>query len=403
MFFVLFTALVVSSESARDVLQHTFALLSNVLADHYILCFVGVVTLAALCLVTRSKHSMTDAPGLLVMNSRIAETGSKAEIYTKLHATGGGSEADRVDNCQTMVNQYYDMATDFYEFGWGESFHFAPRNPNESFRESLARHEHYLALKMGLKRGDRVLDMGCGVGGPMREIASFSGANVVGINNNAYQVARGTAKNAKLGLSNQCSLVKGDFMNLPFEPATFNHAYAIEATCHAPDRTKCFRQVFNSLKPGGHFCVYEWVSTDKYDANNKEHRDVLHGIEVGNGLPTITPASGVTDALKAAGFIVEEVADLAIPPPRPHIKWYAPLEAKWSLSNFKATKVGIYLTSWMVTVMEALRLAPKGTAKMHKHLCTGAETLVKSAQLGIFTPMLFVKATKPLSRTTRQA
>ena len=131
---------------------------------------------------------------------KIADTGGKASIYTKLHATGGGSVQDRTDNCQEMVNQYYDMATDFYEFGWGESFHFAPRNPNESFRESLTRHEHYLALKMGVKAGDRVLDMGCGVGGPMREIAGFSGANVVGINNNAYQVARGTAKNAKLGL-----------------------------------------------------------------------------------------------------------------------------------------------------------------------------------------------------------
>ena len=329
---------------------------------------------------------------------KIADTGGKASIYTKLHATGGGSVQDRTDNCQEMVNQYYDMATDFYEFGWGESFHFAPRNPNESFRESLTRHEHYLALKMGVKAGDRVLDMGCGVGGPMREIAGFSGANVVGINNNAYQVARGTAKNAKLGLADQCSLVKGDFMNLPFEPETFDHAYAIEATCHAPDRTKCFREVFKAMKPGGHFCVYEWVSTPAYDETNPTHKELLHGIEVGNGLPTITGASGVTDALKAAGFEVEECTDLADGPNRPHIKWYAPLEAKWSLSNFKATKLGIWLTSVMVTVMEKVRLAPKGTAKMHEHLCTGAATLVDSAKLGIFTPMLFVKATKPARR-----
>lgn len=280
----------------------------------------------------------------------------------------------------------------------GESFHFAPRNPNESFRESLTRHEHYLALKMNIQSGQRVLDMGCGVGGPMREIANFTGASVIGINNNAYQVARGTAKNAKLGLASQCKLIKGDFMNLPFKPATFDHAYAIEATCHAPDRTQCFRQVFNSLKPGGHFCVYEWVSTPKYDPSNPVHSELLHGIEVGNGLPTITPASGVTDALKAAGFVVEEVKDLAEGPERPHIKWYSTLEAKWSLSNFKCTKVGIWLTSVMVSCMETLRLAPRGTAKMHEHLCTGAETLVNSAKLGIFTPMLFVKATKPAAR-----
>lgn len=50
--------------------------------------------------------------------SRIADTDTKAQIYTKLHATGGGSEEDRKEHCQDMVNQYYDMATDFYEFGW---------------------------------------------------------------------------------------------------------------------------------------------------------------------------------------------------------------------------------------------------------------------------------------------
>ena len=144
--------------------------------------------------------------------------------------------------------------------------------------------------------------------------------------------------------------------------------------------------------------MYEWVSTPAYDETNPTHKELLHGIEVGNGLPTITGASGVTDALKAAGFEVEECTDLADGPNRPHIKWYAPLEAKWSLSNFKATKLGIWLTSVMVTVMEKVRLAPKGTAKMHEHLCTGAATLVDSAKLGIFTPMLFVKATKPARR-----
>ena len=377
------------------MLQDVFSTASMFVADHYVVCFAVLVAVAAVSMVSRRKHSMTDAPSLLAVNNRISDTGTKAQIYTKLHATGGGTETDRTEHCQEMVNQYYDMATDFYEFGWGESFHFAPRNPNESFRESLTRHEHFLALQMGIRAGDRVLDMGCGVGGPMREISGFTGASVIGINNNAYQVARGNAKNRRLGLDKQCNLVKGDFMNLPFEAESFDHAYGIEATCHAPDRTKCFAQVFKALKPGGHFCVYEWVSTDKYDASNPRHVELMHGIEVGNGLPTITGAAGVTDALRNAGFVVEEVNDLAVGPERPHIEWYAPLEAKWSLSNFKATKLGIWLTSKMVTVMETLRLAPKGTAKMHEHLCTGAETLVGAAQLGIFTPMLFVKATKP--------
>jgi sterol 24-C-methyltransferase len=64
--------------------------------------------------------------------------------------------------------------------GWGTSFHFAHRWRGESHGESIRRHEHYLALRLGLKPGDKVLDVGCGIGGPLREIALFSGAHITG-------------------------------------------------------------------------------------------------------------------------------------------------------------------------------------------------------------------------------
>jgi sterol 24-C-methyltransferase len=56
------------------------------------------------------------------------------------------------------------------------------------------------------------LDVGCGVGGPAREIVKFSGANVTGLNNNDYQIERATHYAAKEGLSHKLDFVKGDFM-----------------------------------------------------------------------------------------------------------------------------------------------------------------------------------------------
>ena len=76
----------------------------------------------------------------------------------------------------------------------------------------MARHEHYLAHMMGLRDGMKVLDVGCGVGGPAREIAKFSGVNIIGLNNNDYQIERAAKYAAKEGLSHQLSFTKGDFM-----------------------------------------------------------------------------------------------------------------------------------------------------------------------------------------------
>ena len=60
-----------------------------------------------------------------------------------------------------------------------------------------------------------VLDVGCGVGKPAKEIATFTGCNVVGLNNNAYQTERGTAHTKREGHSHKVSFVKGDFMVCP--------------------------------------------------------------------------------------------------------------------------------------------------------------------------------------------
>lgn len=106
------------------------------------------------------------------------------------------------------------MATDIYEYGWGQSFHFCRFAYAEPFHQAIARHEHYLAAKIGIKDGDKVLDVGCGVGGPAREIAKFTGAHITGLNNNDYQIERATAYAVKEGLKEQLDFVKGDFMVL---------------------------------------------------------------------------------------------------------------------------------------------------------------------------------------------
>jgi sterol 24-C-methyltransferase len=110
----------------------------------------------------------------------------------------------RSANYTDLVNSYYNIATDLYEYGWAQSFHFCRYYTGEGFYQvlftlkpnfhrnaltpkALARHEHYLATKLGIQPGEVVLDVGCGVGGPAREIAIFSDSNIVGLNNNDYQ------------------------------------------------------------------------------------------------------------------------------------------------------------------------------------------------------------------------
>ena len=132
------------------------------------------------------------------------------------------SVQQRKDRYHAVVNQYYNLVTDFYEFGWGRSFHFAPRLRGESFSASILRHEHFLAERLSMRSGMQVLDVGCGIGGPMANLARHTGASFVGINLNAYQIER--AKQHTKDIQSLCRFIHGDYMQIPESDDTFDAA-----------------------------------------------------------------------------------------------------------------------------------------------------------------------------------
>jgi len=322
-----------------------------------------------------------------------------ATSYAEIHNdTTKNNMEERKKNYSDMVNQYYDLATDFYEFGWGQSFHFAPQGSGEPFELAILRHEHYLALQLEIKSGQRILDVGCGVGGPMRNMARLArDSTFVGLNNNAYQISRGTAALKRENLDSRCSFLKADFMNIPESAGLFDAAYAIEATCHAPDPVGCYSQILKCIKPGGLFACYEWCTTDAYNENDLAHLNIKKGIEIGNGLPDIRSTSQVVEALKQAGFEVLDSRDLA---KASDIPWYWTLSAGWSLRGFRHTRIGRAFTSYMVKFLEFTYLAPKGSTNVQTILLQAADALVDGGKKDIFTPMFFCLARKPLATTT---
>lgn len=67
---------------------------------------------------------------------------------------------------------------------------------------------------MNIRPGMRVLDVGCGVGGPAREIARFTDARITGVNNNDFQLAKARKYTQEEKLDHLVDFRKGDFMKL---------------------------------------------------------------------------------------------------------------------------------------------------------------------------------------------
>jgi sterol 24-C-methyltransferase len=255
---------------------------------------------------------------------------------------------------------------------------------------------------MGIKEGMKVLDVGCGVGGPAREIAKFAGAHITGLNNNDYQIDRAKRYAVKEKLSGQLDFVKGDFMQMAFPENSFDAVYAIEATVHAPKLEGVYGEIFRVLKPGGVFGVYEWLMTDKYDSNNVEHRKIRLDIELGDGISNMVNISEAIAAMKAVGFEMLHHEDLADrPDPLP---WYWPLagDLKHIQSVFDVFTV-VRMTRWgrsllheFAGFLEMIGFAPAGTKKTADSLAIAADALVEGGRQKLFTPMYLMIGRKPV-------
>ncbi|XP_010547281.1 PREDICTED: cycloartenol-C-24-methyltransferase-like [Tarenaya hassleriana] len=334
------------------------------------------------------------ASGIIISGDKIdkSDSISFADRYEKYQVFRGTEEERRAESVE-MTNKFYSFMTPFYEYSFGESIHFAHRYKGETFRESIKRHEHFIALRLGLKPGQKVLDVGCGVGGPLREIAQFSQASVTGITNNEYQITRGEELNRVAGLDKTCNFVKGNFMDMPFPDNSFDAIYAIEATSHAPDAYGCYKEIFRVLKPGRCFAVYEWCTTDAFDPNNVEHQQIKANIEIGICMPDIRPATTCLEALEQAGFEVIFEKDVAKDSPVP---WYSCMEKSYfSEIEFRGTPFGRFMARFVVRTFECLGLAPKGSSKILRFFEEASKGFVEGGRKEIITPMYFFLARKP--------
>lgn len=314
------------------------------------------------------------------------------ERFRRFDRAGAKEEGSR---SREFNNLYQDLVTDFYEYGWGRSFHFAPRVPGESFRASLARHERSLAEVLELRPGMVVADLGCGVGGPLLEIARYSGASIVGVNSNAYQLERARRYAEEAELAHLAEFLNCDFLNVDAPDESFDAIYSIEATCIAPDKLSVYGEAFRLLKPGAHLAVYEYIMTDRFDVQDPLHLRLKADIQLGGGLLVIADRNSIDAALRSVGFEVLETRDLAVQT-GPSIPWYEPLVGSGiSVASFRSSRVGRWATQNLLRTLEVLHVAPKGSVRVSETLNLCADAMVEAGRLGLFSPMYFIHARKP--------
>ncbi|MCD6584434.1 MAG: class I SAM-dependent methyltransferase [Desulfobacteraceae bacterium] len=155
-------------------------------------------------------------------------------------------QADLGANIRNAFNRTGREIKDYTDTESFDEFHIRGR---EATRE--------LARLAKLQKGMRVLDLGCGVGGPARMLAAEFGCVVTGIDLVEEYCEAAAMITEQTGLSHRVNFQQGDMTDLSFDDQSFDAVWTLHTIMNIEDKTTLFDSIFRILKPGGRFVLYE--------------------------------------------------------------------------------------------------------------------------------------------------
>jgi len=280
------------------------------------------------------------------------------------------------------ISHHYDVSNEFYALFLGPSMTYSCArftSPEATLEEAQAAKYELVCRKLGLRSGQRLLDVGCGWGGMVMHAAEHHGVHAVGITISREQYDIACKRVARAGLTDRVDIRLQDYRVLAGE--TFDAISSIGMAEHVGRKRlgSYFATLAPLLRPTGRLLNHA-ISTPNgaaYDRRSFIARYVFPDGE----LPDVAE---VVSGMQDQGLDVRDVEGL-----REHYamtlrRWSANLEARWD---------------------DACRLVGQRRARVWRLYLAGAAVSFEAAEIGIHQ-VLAVKLTDrgesamPLTRAT---
>lgn len=231
------------------------------------------------------------------------------------------------------IKLHYDLASDYYLNLWGEHIHHGYYPTAESKANDTKETAQVNLIKLLLEIGQlsmqsssgplRILDVGCGIGGTSRYLASEFGAAVTGITISGKQVeiarrlTQTAAAKETATATSQDPISPDDFVSLgngkvqfieldaekmgdyfASDASKFDVVWISEALSHFPNKELFFQNAFAVLKSGGKLVIADWFKSETVAQDDAD----IKAIEDGMLLPPLCTQRQYVDMGKAAGL-----------------------------------------------------------------------------------------------------
>lgn len=240
------------------------------------------------------------------------------------------------------IRWHYDLTTAFYRLLWGQHIHHGLWEPEagldvgDSPREAQIHLINTLATKASISAGQRVLDVGCGMGGSSIHLARERNCEVTGITLSPVQKAWATTSAALSGVRRRTRFRRADAERIEFPAGSFDVVWSVECTEHLFDKPAFFRRAATWLKPGGRMAICAWLAGEKSDTPDglQQVRQVCENFLC----PSLGSEADYVGWMTAGGLELVEVAD-----------WTDQVLATWEICERRVRRTGM---RWLAKLVD---------------------------------------------------
>jgi tocopherol O-methyltransferase len=233
--------------------------------------------------------------------------------------------------CSTVkkrdIRSHYDLSTLFYRLLWGRHIHHGLWVAEETPSVAQQRLTETLAHEAGILEQDRVLDVGCGMGGSSLYLAKQLGCAVTGVTISPVQRRWAQSAACLRRFPKRPTFLCADAEQVTFPPASFDVVWSVECTEHLFDKPAFFRRSAQWLRPSGRIAICAWLAGDRTDANAVQQvQDVCEGFFC----PSLGTQHDYVQWMEQAGFTIRVCQD-----------WTSSVTKTWEICRDRVRKSGM--------------------------------------------------------------
>jgi tocopherol O-methyltransferase len=204
------------------------------------------------------------------------------------------------------IRDHYDAASELYRELWGVHIHHGYWLDGTESKERAQERLIDLLAESANVANSRVLDVGCGIGGPATYLTHRFGATVTGITISVVQARIATALALANRTNSQFAVMDAEQMCLS---TSYDVVFAMESISHLEDKPRFFAGAASVLEAGGRFAIVDWFKAAPL--TRRDEQEFIDPIVHSMLLPELCTMADYTNLIEGCGCRIAVVRDVS--------------------------------------------------------------------------------------------